>query len=73
MTFDEARNLCQTAGISAMIPHHFGMFAFNTLEPVELQEQAARPSAGWRCFVPAADQFFLLMPGAPVSPRGRGA
>ena len=72
MTFDEARKLCLAAGIGAMMPHHFGMFAFNTVEAAELQRQAARPAPGWRCFLPSADQFFLLTPvtdnSTPASP-----
>ena len=37
MTFEEARDLCLAARIGAMIPHHFGMFEFNTIDPRELQ------------------------------------
>jgi L-ascorbate metabolism protein UlaG (beta-lactamase superfamily) len=67
MTFEEAGNLCRAAGIGAMIPHHFGMFAFNTLDLAELQRQAIRPQPGWRCFVPVVDQYFLLTPAADPS------
>ena len=31
-TFDEAVQLCQVADIPYLIPHHFGMFAFNTVD-----------------------------------------
>lgn len=31
----EAAALCEQAGIPRLIPHHFGMFAFNTADPVE--------------------------------------
>ncbi|MEQ8655836.1 MAG: MBL fold metallo-hydrolase [Hyphomicrobiales bacterium] len=31
-TLEEAMALCQDTGIAWMIPHHFGMFAFNTLD-----------------------------------------
>lgn len=30
-TLEEAVTLCRDAGVPSMIPHHFGMFAFNTL------------------------------------------
>ena len=62
MTFDEARKLCLAAGIEAMMPHHFGMFAFNTVEADELQRQAAQSAPGWHCVLPAADQFYRLTP-----------
>ncbi|MGI4797076.1 MAG: MBL fold metallo-hydrolase, partial [Janthinobacterium lividum] len=32
-TLDEAMGLCDAAGIPALIPHHFNMFAFNTVDP----------------------------------------
>ncbi len=36
-TFDEAADLLERANISFMIPHHYGMFEFNTVSPVELE------------------------------------
>ena len=36
MTFDEAVCLCRDAAISMLVPHHFGMFAFNTVDPQTL-------------------------------------
>jgi L-ascorbate metabolism protein UlaG (beta-lactamase superfamily) len=38
-TLEEAVDLCRRAGIPVMIAHHFGMFAFNTVNP-ELIDQA---------------------------------
>jgi len=35
-TFEESAALCRAAGISALIPHHFGMFAENTIDENEL-------------------------------------
>jgi L-ascorbate metabolism protein UlaG (beta-lactamase superfamily) len=32
-TWSEALALCVAAGIPSLIPHHFGMFAFNTVDP----------------------------------------
>nr|BFE56024.1 MBL fold metallo-hydrolase [Dactylosporangium thailandense] len=32
-TFDEAVRLCAAAGIATLVPHHWGMFAFNTADP----------------------------------------
>jgi L-ascorbate metabolism protein UlaG (beta-lactamase superfamily) len=67
MTFQEARELCLAAGIRAMMPHHFGMFAFNTVDVGELQRQAAQSIPGWRCLVPSVDRYFLLTPATSTS------
>lgn len=32
-SFAEAVDLCHAAGISTLVPHHWGMFAFNTVDP----------------------------------------
>ena len=34
--------LCAETGIGRLIPHHFGLFAFNTLDPAEIALAAAR-------------------------------
>ena len=60
MTFDEALELCRQAGIPRLIPHHFGMFSFNTVDPAELQRQAGRGDLGVLCSMPAPDRHFLL-------------
>ncbi len=39
-TLDEAIQLCETAGIPVLIPHHFDMFAFNTVDPAEIDAAA---------------------------------
>lgn len=62
MTFEEARNLCLAAGIGTMVPHHFGMFAFNTVDLAELQWQATRPGASPRCLLPSVEEYSLLTP-----------
>lgn len=36
-TAAEAAELCRDAGIGFIIPHHFGMFDFNTEEPAEIE------------------------------------
>lgn len=61
MDFHQAATLCLAAGIPAMIPHHFGMFAFNTVERSELQSRiddldAARLS----CTLPLANEYSIL-------------
>jgi L-ascorbate metabolism protein UlaG (beta-lactamase superfamily) len=46
MTFDEAESLCRAAGIASWIPHHFGMFDFNTVDPSEWEQKISKPHAG---------------------------
>jgi len=36
-TFNEAAELCRAAGIGELVPHHFGMFDFNTADPESLR------------------------------------
>ena len=60
MTFTEACNLCADAGIPRLVPHHFGMFAFNTIDSLELAEQITRNSAGVAVTQPQLDMLFEL-------------
>jgi L-ascorbate metabolism protein UlaG (beta-lactamase superfamily) len=61
MTFEEARDLCLAARIGALIPHHFGMFDFNTVDPRELQRQIDRLDATFlQCVLPAVDRYYEL-------------
>lgn len=41
-TLDEAVALCDQANIPVLIPHHFGMFAFNTADPASIDVMAVR-------------------------------
>jgi L-ascorbate metabolism protein UlaG (beta-lactamase superfamily) len=66
MTFAEAVDLCRAAGIGTMIPHHFGMFAFNTADPTELRQQiAGLDAAAPRCLLPDAQCYYELVAHAP--------
>jgi L-ascorbate metabolism protein UlaG (beta-lactamase superfamily) len=42
LTLAEAIELCDRCGIGAMIAHHYGMFAFNTTAPDEIENAAAQ-------------------------------
>ncbi len=41
-TLGEAIELCQAAGVPVLVPHHFGLFAFNTADPAEIDAAARR-------------------------------
>ena len=58
-TFDEAVHLCQTADIPYLIPHHFGMFAFNTVDP-KIIEASAKQLASPLCLLPTTDNLWVL-------------
>ena len=58
-TFDEAVQLCQSADIPYLIPHHFGMFAFNTVDP-KIIEASAKQLASPLCLLPTTDNLWVL-------------
>jgi L-ascorbate metabolism protein UlaG (beta-lactamase superfamily) len=61
-TLEEAAGLCRGAGIPLLMCHHFGMFAFNTIE----REDAARRIRGLdvSCILPEIDTVYLIDPAA---------
>jgi L-ascorbate metabolism protein UlaG (beta-lactamase superfamily) len=50
-TFAEAVELCAQAGVSTLVPHHWGMFDFNTVDPETFDIERAA-AAGVRVVVP---------------------
>jgi L-ascorbate metabolism protein UlaG (beta-lactamase superfamily) len=61
-TADEAVALCRDAGIPALICHHFGLFDFNTVNPVELSARLEQIGSGLEWTVPAIGAGFHLSP-----------
>jgi L-ascorbate metabolism protein UlaG (beta-lactamase superfamily) len=61
-TLEEAAGLCRGAGIPLLMCHHFGMFAFNTVD----REDAARRIAALDvdCVLPEVDAIYLIRPEA---------
>jgi L-ascorbate metabolism protein UlaG (beta-lactamase superfamily) len=65
MTLAEAWALCVRLGIKTLVPHHFGMFAFNTLDPEELSRAAAAADAkGLQIIIPSVERVMELAPGS---------
>jgi L-ascorbate metabolism protein UlaG (beta-lactamase superfamily) len=58
-TFDETVELCQVAEIPYLIPHHFGMFAFNTVDP-KIVEASIKQVAFPVCLLPKTDNLWLI-------------
>jgi len=59
MTFEEALDLCVAAEVEWMIPHHFGMFAFNTIDRRELESHAAAANTV-KCVEPRIEDWYLI-------------
>jgi L-ascorbate metabolism protein UlaG (beta-lactamase superfamily) len=60
-TFAEAAQLCRDAHIPYLIPHHFGLFAFNSLSRLEL-EREADATVQPRVFIPDTVSWFSIQP-----------
>lgn len=59
MDFAEAVSLCRACGIKHFIPHHFGLFKFNTVDVDELQRKLRRvPDLS--SVLPRADEWYRL-------------
>ena len=65
-TFQEAAELCRAADIPYLVPHHFGMFAFNTVDRSEVAA-LAEATAAPRCLLPDAGRYLSLDPGTRLA------
>ncbi|MBN9432625.1 MAG: MBL fold metallo-hydrolase [Bosea sp.] len=63
MTIEEAVDLSVEAGVPFLVPHHFGLFAFNTLDEGTI-DQAAERIASPAIVKPIAGEMLALMRGA---------
>lgn len=61
-SFEEAVQLCREANIPHFIPHHFGLFAFNTVDRTDLEKKAAQISAP-DIRIPNVFSWFSLLSG----------
>lgn len=68
MTFDEAVAICERAGIRHLVPHHFGMFAFNTVDVEDLRRAAAL-SREVCVRIPDANAWMTLQRAADAAER----
>jgi L-ascorbate metabolism protein UlaG (beta-lactamase superfamily) len=58
--FEEALQLCLDCGIPYMIPHHFGMFDFNTIDPLDLRAKIEKSSGPVRVILPQIDTAYCF-------------
>ncbi len=59
-TLEEAASLCRSAGIPLLLCHHFGMFAFNTVDRDEVQRAIAVFEGKLRCILASVCTGFFL-------------
>jgi len=59
MNFEEAVALCRACGIKYFIPHHFGLFDFNTVDVGEL-EKKLRKASDLNGVLPRVDEWYRL-------------
>jgi L-ascorbate metabolism protein UlaG (beta-lactamase superfamily) len=58
--FEEALQICRIARIAYLIPHHFGMFEFNTVDPADLQRKIATPSMPVQVVLPQINRAYCF-------------
>jgi L-ascorbate metabolism protein UlaG (beta-lactamase superfamily) len=56
--FEEALQICCDAEIDYLIPHHFGMFEFNTADPVDLQRKIQASSLPVKVVLPQLNKAY---------------
>ncbi len=59
--FDEAVSLCCEAGINTLVPHHFGMFDFNTADSSVWPTEHHGLNGHLQIIVPQIDQALLIV------------
>jgi L-ascorbate metabolism protein UlaG (beta-lactamase superfamily) len=64
-TLSEATDLARAAGTRFLVPHHFGMFAFNTCDPAEIDRAAARGGTPAILRPAAGETLRIIATGTP--------
>ena len=59
--WEEALALCREAEIPVLIPHHFGMFAFNTADPMGWRSILGHDARFPRVVVPELDRKYVVV------------
>ncbi len=54
-TFEEAVDICRQSHIPTLLPHHFGMFDFNTVDPAEIRQKISSIGTEVNCILPEID------------------
>jgi len=64
LDFEEAVALCRRAGIPALVPHHYGMFAENTVDERDLERRIAAIEGAPACSKPRVGVWMDLPPSS---------
>lgn len=59
-TVEEAVDICRQSHIPTLLPHHFGMFDFNTVDPAEIREKISSIGTGVNCILPEIDMEYSV-------------
>jgi L-ascorbate metabolism protein UlaG (beta-lactamase superfamily) len=59
-TFEEAVDICRQSHIPTLLPHHFGMFDFNTVDPAEIRQKISSIGTEVNCIVPEIDMEYSV-------------
>jgi L-ascorbate metabolism protein UlaG (beta-lactamase superfamily) len=58
--FEETLQLCRNVGIACLIPHHYGMFEFNTVDPADLQRKIETSPLPPRVILPQLNRAYCF-------------
>jgi L-ascorbate metabolism protein UlaG (beta-lactamase superfamily) len=58
--YEEAVQLCRRTHIAYMIPHHFGMFDFNTVEPAVLRQKVKDTDPAVQAILPQVNKALVF-------------
>jgi L-ascorbate metabolism protein UlaG (beta-lactamase superfamily) len=58
--FEEAVDLCQQVGIKNLVPHHYGMFDFNTVDLKDLEKKIEAMGNDLNVILPQIDRVLVL-------------
>jgi L-ascorbate metabolism protein UlaG (beta-lactamase superfamily) len=59
--FEEAVQLCRNVDIVYLIPHHYGMFEFNTVDPADLQRKIEASSIPVQVVLPQLKRAYCFL------------
>lgn len=59
-TLEEAVDICRRSHIPTLLPHHFGMFDFNTVDPSEIRERLSSMGTKVNCILPELNMEYSV-------------
>jgi len=59
-TLEEAVAVCRQSHIPTLLPHHFGMFDFNTVDPTEIRQRLSSMGTKVNCILPELNMEYSV-------------